>query len=46
MIHRAVTDYHGPETAWMENTKPFEGPGESQDAKNDQEVSQTQTKLH
>lgn len=28
MIHRAVTDHHGPETAWMENTKPFEGPGD------------------
>lgn len=30
-------DHEGPETAQMKNTKPFEGLGESQDAKDDQE---------
>lgn len=40
-------DHEGRETARMENTKPFKGLGESQDAKNDQEsFSDTEFKPH
>lgn len=39
-------DHEGPETAQMTNTKPFEGPGGSQDERNDQEVARTQNSSH